>query len=212
MWTRYENREESNMSIDKELLLHSVRIKSDLLAPVGNQEFYKKVTDNVSLFDSEEYTTAQQIAMFKGKTIPFKLLSTTESIEKYTLKNYMNYIRFIGQSIIHTAFNELHVPDNTELTRWKTGSEMSPHSDNSWPDGRTEEHPTSFRTWSGIYYINDDYEGGELYFPELDWNFKPKADTLLMFPSTSRYIHGVNKVTKVPDIRLRVGTLTSIST
>ena len=78
------------MSIDKELLLHSVRIKSDLLAPVGNQEFYKKVTDNVSLFDSEEYTTAQQIAMFKGKTIPFKLLSTTESIEKYTLKNCKN--------------------------------------------------------------------------------------------------------------------------
>jgi predicted 2-oxoglutarate/Fe(II)-dependent dioxygenase YbiX len=83
-----------------------------------------------------------------------------------------------------------------KLTRWKEGSEMSPHSDNSWPNGNTEAHPTSFRTWSGIYYINDDYEGGEIYFPELDWNFKPKADTLLMFPSTSRYIHGVNKVTK----------------
>ena len=183
------------MSIDKELLLHSVRIRSDLLAPVGNQDFYKKVTDNSSLFDSEEFTAAQQIAMFKGKTVPFKLLTNTDSVEKYILKRYMNYIRFIGQSIIHTSFNELHAPDNTELTRWQEGSEMSPHSDNSWPDGSIEAHPTSFRTWSGVYYINDDYGGGEIYFPELDWNFKPKADTLLMFPSTSRYIHGVNKVT-----------------
>jgi hypothetical protein len=131
------------MSIDKELLLHSVRIKNELLAPVGNQDFYKKVTDNVSLFDSEEFTAAQQIAMFKGKTIPFKLLSNTESIEIY-IKNYMNYIRFIGQSIIHTAFNELHVPDNTELTRWKEGSEMSPHSDNSWPDGRYKRSSNKF--------------------------------------------------------------------
>ena len=183
------------MSIDKQLLLHSIRIKNDLLAPAENQNFYQKVTENVNLFDSEEFTAAQSIPMFKGRTIPFKLLSSTENYEKFILKHYMNYIRFVGQSIIHTAFNELHAPDNTELTRWKEGSEMSPHSDNSWPDGNIEAHPTSFRTWSGIYYVNDDYEGGEIYFPELEWSFKPKADTLLIFPSSSKYIHGVSKVT-----------------
>jgi predicted 2-oxoglutarate/Fe(II)-dependent dioxygenase YbiX len=183
------------MSIDRELLLHSIRIKNELLAPVGNQDFYQKVTENVHLFDSEEFTAAQTIKMFKGRTISFKLLNNTDSIDKFVLKRYMNYIRFVGQTIIHTAFNELHAPDNTELTRWKEGSEMTPHSDNSWPDGDRKDHPTSFRTWSGIYYINDDYEGGEIYFPELEWSFKPKADTLLMFPSSSKYIHGVNKVT-----------------
>jgi hypothetical protein len=47
------------MSIDKELLLHSVRIKSDLLAPAREpRTFIKKVTENVNLFDSEEFTTA----------------------------------------------------------------------------------------------------------------------------------------------------------
>ena len=53
------------MSIDKQLLLHSIRIKNDLLAPAENQNFYQKVTENVNLFDSEEFTAAQSIPMFK---------------------------------------------------------------------------------------------------------------------------------------------------
>jgi len=182
--------------VDREILLQQIRIKENLFAEGGNKDFYNKILSNEELFDDEIFVKAQQIKMFRGKTIPFKLLSNTDTVVKFELKRYMNFVRFVGQTVIHQAFNELHAPDNTEITRWKVGSSMTPHSDNSWPDGNQLDHPTSFRTWSGIYYINDDYEGGEIYFPELNWNFKPKADTLLMFPSTSKYIHGVNTVSK----------------
>jgi predicted 2-oxoglutarate/Fe(II)-dependent dioxygenase YbiX len=40
------------------------------------------------------------------------------------------------------------------------------------------------------------YEGGEIYFPRLDWSYKPKANTLLVFPSNDKFVHGVTKVTK----------------
>ena len=73
---------------------------------------------------------------------------------------------------------------------------MSTHSDNSWPDGSQKNHPTSFRTWSAIFYINDDYEGGEIEFPLKKFTYKPKSNSLVVFPSTSEYLHGVKEVTK----------------
>lgn len=183
-------------NVDREILLQQIRIKNDVFSAAGNKDFYDKVLNNQDLFDEEVFNKAQQIEMFKGKTIPFKLLSNNETMLKFELKRYMNFVRFVGQTIIHQAFNELHAPDNTEITRWKEGASMSPHSDNSWVDGNQLDHPTRFRTWSGIYYINDDYKGGEIYFPELNWEFKPTADTLLIFPSSSKYIHGVKTVSK----------------
>lgn len=150
---------------------------------------------NKHLFKNPYFTKAQTIKEFAGRTIPFKLLDSQNQV-RWTFKNYMNITRFLAQQLIHEYTGELHFPDNTELTRWETGREMTAHSDNSWPDGDQTDHPTSFRTWSAIYYINDLYEGGEIYFPRLDWSMKPEANTLLVFPSNEKFIHGVTKVTK----------------
>lgn len=43
---------------------------------------------------------------------------------------------------------------------------------------------------SFVFYLNDDYEGGEINFPHLDINFKPEAGSILMFPSMQdKYTH-----------------------
>ena len=170
--------------VDREILLQQIRIKENLFAEGGNKDFYNKILSNEELFDDEIFVKAQQIKMFRGKTIPFKLLSNTDTVVKFELKRYMNFVRFVGQTVIHQAFNELHAPDNTEITRWKVGSSMTPHSDNSWPDGNQLDHPTSFRTWSGIYYINDDYEGGNLIMFG-DKKIDTKNGDLIIFPSRS---------------------------
>lgn len=44
-------------------------------------------------------------------------------------------------------------------------------------------------TVSLVAYPNDDYEGGELYFPKIDLNIKPKAGDLYIFPSTYLFSH-----------------------
>jgi hypothetical protein len=44
-------------------------------------------------------------------------------------------------------------------------------------------------TVSLVGYPNDDYDGGELYFPKLDLNIKPKAGDLYIFPSTYLFSH-----------------------
>jgi len=51
------------------------------------------------------------------------------------------------------------------------------------------------RDLSVVYFINDDFAGGELVFSEIDLTIKPEAGTLVCFPSDHNYIHGVNPVT-----------------
>lgn len=40
-----------------------------------------------------------------------------------------------------------------------------------------------------VGYLNDDYEGGELYFDKLNLKIKPKAGDLYLFPSSFIYSH-----------------------
>lgn len=58
-----------------------------------------------------------------------------------------------------------------------------------------DHHPEYQRTVSNVYYFNDNYEGGEIIFPRFDIKLKPKANQLIMFPSTYVYNHSVLEVT-----------------
>lgn len=49
--------------------------------------------------------------------------------------------------------------------------------------------PTYVATISAVIYLNDDYEGGELYFPRFDVDLKPKRGDIAIFPSTFIYEH-----------------------
>lgn len=50
-----------------------------------------------------------------------------------------------------------------------------------------------------VIYINDNYEGGELFFPQHNLTIKPKAGTMITFPGTSDYEHGTKVVTSGSD-------------
>lgn len=52
------------------------------------------------------------------------------------------------------------------------------------------------RDVSVLIYLNDDYTGGELEFPDWGLYFKPKAGTLIAFPSYIEFTHRVHPVTQ----------------
>ena len=50
--------------------------------------------------------------------------------------------------------------------------------------------PTYVTTISIVVYLNDDYEGGDIWFPRMDnLSIKPKAGDIVVFPSTYIYEH-----------------------
>lgn len=43
-----------------------------------------------------------------------------------------------------------------------------------------------------IIYLNDNFEGGELFYPKLNYTYKPKAGDLVIHPGSEEYTHEVN--------------------
>jgi len=93
------------------------------------------------------------------------------------------------------TFYELTAPifaDTASLVRWRPGMFMTPHADRANPDG--SHHNFAHRDFGSIIYINDDYEGGELYFPRLDLVVKPTLGLLVAFTGGWHHEHGVIRV------------------
>lgn len=84
--------------------------------------------------------------------------------------------------------------DTVQLNIWEQGSCLPPHTDNSNPNGTP--HTTPWRDFSSIVYLNDDYEGGELYFTAKDRVLKPRRGMLVAFSAGYHHEHGVLKVTQ----------------
>ena len=78
--------------------------------------------------------------------------------------------------------------------KWNIGGNASPHSDNSSHDG--VPNPFETNKFVSLLYLNDDYEGGEIYFPETGLDFQPKPLSLLAFNGGIENIHGVKEITK----------------
>ncbi len=110
--------------------------------------------------DKKEYDTTD---FWYGKNLYFKDINIFDSINdkmKNLFESYYDY------------------PPKLILQRYKKGDYIQSHRDQWIPD-------LSYYIGYGFcLYYNDDYEGGELEYPEIGIIVKPKANTL--------YIHGGN--------------------
>lgn len=82
------------------------------------------------------------------------------------------------------------------IVRWPVGARQEPHADKEFHTGIEQGRPNDFPWYdlAGLFYFNDDYEGGELYFPQHGIEFKPKAGAAYFFPGDRFYTHGVRPV------------------
>lgn len=83
--------------------------------------------------------------------------------------------------------------DTLQLVRWRPGDNQAAHADCEEPDGRPNSTP--WRAFASIIYLNDEYEGGGIYFPERGLKPEIEPRMLAYFPSTNQYLHGVEAVT-----------------
>lgn len=71
-------------------------------------------------------------------------------------------------------------------------------SQRHYPGSSLKEHYDSVQSISLshaiVLYLNDDYIGGELYFNKFNINFRPPVKSLIKFPSTEDYMHGIKTV------------------
>lgn len=107
---------------------------------------------------------------------------------------YFDSLRKKFQEAIELVFERSVKANTSHAQKWDVGGFAAPHSDNSDHDG----HPNAFEInkYVGILYLNDNYGGGELYFPDHDIEFKPAAYSYICFPGGVENIHGVKEITE----------------
>lgn len=77
--------------------------------------------------------------------------------------------------------------EHLRIMRYNEGGFYGVHADGG---------PGNVRILSTVLFLNDDFEGGELIFPNQDISIKPKAGQLVLFPSNYAYAHESTKITK----------------
>ncbi len=105
------------------------------------------------------------------------------------MQNYINNVQYEVQY----KFGRPLEPAKPGFRKWYPGEYQDLHADGEtaggWPGYNY------IVDYGSIMYLNDDYEGGELFFPKYNMELKPKPGTLIFFPSSNMYAHGVREVT-----------------
>jgi hypothetical protein len=102
--------------------------------------------------------------------------------------------------ILLTADPSIEFASTKTLQRMQEGVELKAH---------TDQHTDPAINVATILYLNDEYSDGELFFVNKDLELKPKPGTLVVFPGTEEFEHGVRKVGPGPIRYVIVGFVKS---
>ena len=142
-----------------------------------SEEECKNIIKFITLFKTPKEQTIQWDNEFKPVTVR-RDYNDEKSAHKYKeeVQNIME--DFYGVKLIFKS---------TNISRWDEGNKLDLHVD--------DLGPTSGNHMASLIYLNDDYEGGEIYFPTHNFSLKPKTGDLIMFPGNMHYAHGVKAIT-----------------
>jgi len=83
-----------------------------------------------------------------------------------------------------------YLPNIINVRKYDTEAYMGPHIDTE--DEQDKTRPSI----SLVFYLNDNYEGGQIEFQNQNILLKPEAGSIIIFPSISPYYHDPKPVTK----------------
>lgn len=135
---------------------------------VLSEEKHKQLLEYVTTIDSWE-TQPWGVKFIVSKNIPEEIV---DSLEKIFRDAYQKCTDFYKVDL--RVFKREAVP----LIKFEKGYKMNEHADTAGD-------------FAAIYYINDDYEGGEINFMDHNLKIKPKANSFITFPSNADYWHEV---------------------
>lgn len=100
---------------------------------------------------------------------------------------HKEHLKPIYNSILDTV-------EGPQFLQYDVGDHYDKHNDSeSYENGQLKRVVN--RDISLLFYLNDDYEGGQLEFTQLQLTIKPKAGMLIAFPSYLEFEHKVHPVT-----------------
>ena len=114
--------------------------------------------------------------------------SVTDNLNNLYSQGFIKHkIKIVSENYAKEKNIEIGSLMPISISKYFVGKEMGIHVD-SYGDERSP-------VISVVAYLNDDYQGGELYFPEHDFGVRPKKGMLILVPGSLHYVHGVAPIT-----------------
>jgi hypothetical protein len=177
----------------------------------GKIHYYKNVLDNPAAFielvedtdiiinkdsgiekwkwwrkPSDNYGKIKNIKPSIMKETSPLLLSINEQLRNALIPTLDHYISIHNNSVAKEFMYGNYGHKVLSINKYFTNAELPSHTDSFGDDNSP--------TLSSVMYLNDDYEGGEIEFKNQNLCIKPKAGSLVIFPSTPPYYHQSKKI------------------
>jgi hypothetical protein len=183
------------MNLRDGVLIQKSAIASADLAALADHVRHATMTDSlVSNFENDDHSGDVEWVVNTTIRDTQEVHLPTAIVERLNRINDASIRAFID------PFYKVRVRDSEplQILHYGAGGHYIPHVDAEtlYKDegGLDMWEKTLDRDLSVVYFLNDDFTGGQLFFPELDLTVEPAAGTLVCFPSDHNYIHGVQPV------------------
>ena len=148
---------------------------------LGNSVNNIQITENILSIDEHKQLLDYSIGVDSWITQPWgvKVLPPQKMTEE--INNILDKVFITAHQKCIDFYNADLYPfhnNETPLVKFEKNYKMNEHADTTGD-------------FAAIYYINDDYEGGEINFMDHNLKIKPKANSFVTFPSNSDYWHEV---------------------
>jgi uncharacterized protein YeeX (DUF496 family) len=182
-----ENGYTANELIDNVILVENFLTKEEIdvfinLAISTNEDGWRQeYLNNLKQFCMKKFGRDDVDNLVKeGK---FEITSNWD--DKIISTNSLEESRTITKRLIDILdTTELVVPGFGSIQRQYEGVPLKSH---------TDQHTDPSIEYASIIYLNDNYNGGEFYFVNKNFEIKPKPGSLLIFPGTQEFEHGVKE-------------------
>ena len=181
--------------------LTNILIRPNVISPEGIKEMVDHIkrspSEDLSVFDAETTNKTGEVSWQVDKKtrdtqiVPMgNLFPKIESLLRDAVKEIVN--PFYGVQV-----NSSEIP---QILSYGVGGHYKPHIDGEsiWvtPKGEHIWKKSTDRDLSFVFYLNNDFEGGDFIFPEHHIRIRPEPGMMVCFPSSHYYMHGVEPVTK----------------
>lgn len=165
--------------------------ETDLLIESINNLDFKK--DSYSLISEWKnwYASNKEYQYGQKKTISYDTPSNNIQINKECYKIIYKIKNAIDDTTYNYALNtnnldRLNISDDFVINKYFTNTYMGSHVDSE----------NDNMLFSIVVYLNDNYKGGEIKFPQHNIKIKPAAGSVIIFPSKNPYYHEPLPVTQ----------------
>jgi hypothetical protein len=197
----------SDLGVEFHEVMEDILIVENFLTKEDIEDFFSIINESTEESWSNVYLrNLKSFAMLKHGRDDLDNLVAEGKLEithNWADKNLIIGDHPVGQRVfnkilefVEATDENLFVTGSDTLQRMYEGVKLHAHTDQ-------DTDPSI--VYASIIYLNDDYAGGELFFDNIGLTMKPKAGTLVLFPGTEKFHHGVTPVEKGPVRYVVVG-------